>query len=378
MKTLIALIFAVSMLAQVQTPLTVLPGAGSSTGEIRLRERKNQAGGNYTGFKAPQALAADEIYEMPGSDGTIGQALVTNGGKVLSWASVAGNTIPTCNSTTVNDTYTCTVPGFTSYSAGYCIILNADTANTTTATVNITAVGAQSILRYGGSALSTNDILANEPVMICYNGTAFTLPPSASPGSGAFLDGGNTFGADATLGTNDSFALNFETDGFIRWTINPSGMLIPGAISQFDIGDSVNRVRTLYATAGEFFSSGGTGASDYVSMRKANFLDTSGGSGAGWDLQANVTVSSSSLFLRDNAGDPVWYAYRQESAVAVNRIDSYASILPSKRDTGDGHTVRILNSLLLAALAVHGKRFTVQTSIRSIFGLPARPPSRAE
>ncbi|WP_413944253.1 beta strand repeat-containing protein [Bdellovibrio sp. HCB-162] len=41
--------------------------------------------------------------------------------------------------------------------------------------------------------------------------------------SGVFANGGNSFGADAVLGTNDNFALGFETNGSTKMTINPTG-----------------------------------------------------------------------------------------------------------------------------------------------------------
>ncbi|MEK2646675.1 tail fiber domain-containing protein [Bdellovibrio sp. BCCA] len=49
--------------------------------------------------------------------------------------------------------------------------------------------------------------------------------------SGVFANGGNSFGADATLGTNDAYALNFETSNTPRMTISSGGNVGIGTTS---------------------------------------------------------------------------------------------------------------------------------------------------
>jgi hypothetical protein len=56
--------------------------------EIRFRETTAN-GVNYVGLKAPASLSADLTYTLPSTDGTSGQALVTNGSGTLSFATVA-------------------------------------------------------------------------------------------------------------------------------------------------------------------------------------------------------------------------------------------------------------------------------------------------
>lgn len=87
--------------------------------EIRFRETTAN-GTNYVGLKAPASLSADLTYTLPSADGTSGQALVTNGSGVLSFASagtswqsvqttgftaVAGRGYP-CNTTSASFTIT--------------------------------------------------------------------------------------------------------------------------------------------------------------------------------------------------------------------------------------------------------------------------------
>jgi hypothetical protein len=71
--------------------------AAGTTGELRFDAL---AGGNYVGFKAPDAIAAPTVWTLPAADGASGQALTTNGSGSLVWSalpsapvsSVAGRT----------------------------------------------------------------------------------------------------------------------------------------------------------------------------------------------------------------------------------------------------------------------------------------------
>jgi hypothetical protein len=59
--------------------------SGTSASQLQLFEPSG-SGTNYTGFKSP-ALAANVLYSLPTADGTSGQALSTNGSKVMGWTS---------------------------------------------------------------------------------------------------------------------------------------------------------------------------------------------------------------------------------------------------------------------------------------------------
>ena len=56
-------------------------------------------GTNYVGFKAPDAIpiAGDCVWTLPSADGTSGQALTTNGSKVLSWTTISGGSVAGSN-----------------------------------------------------------------------------------------------------------------------------------------------------------------------------------------------------------------------------------------------------------------------------------------
>ena len=65
---------------------------------------------------------------------------------------------------------------------------------------------------------------------------------AGTPTSGPFIQGGNSFGSDATLGTNDAQGLSFETDDTIRMTIDSAGNITAiGDVSldgSVDLGDA--------------------------------------------------------------------------------------------------------------------------------------------
>lgn len=89
-----------------------------------------------------------------------------------------------CRSTTGNDTYTCGLtPALTAYTAGSCLVLNPNAANTGAATVNVDSLGAKSILSRSGGALSDGDITADKPITVCYDGTQYII--QGDGGSGA-------------------------------------------------------------------------------------------------------------------------------------------------------------------------------------------------
>ncbi|WP_374074557.1 tail fiber domain-containing protein [Bdellovibrio bacteriovorus] len=71
-----------------------------------------------------------------------------------------------------------------------------------------------------GSAVTTFNCAVGQ--MIAFDATGLMICSTFTTGS-VFLNGGNSFGADATLGTNDNYALNLETNGSTRVTVTSAG-----------------------------------------------------------------------------------------------------------------------------------------------------------
>lgn len=87
-----------------------------------------------------------------------------------------------------------------------------------------TAAGRLAYVNNIGSAEFTmygNPISAGSTASFIWNGTAWVQTISFST-AGNILQGGNTFGQAATIGTNDGFSLNFETNNTIAVSIDTS------------------------------------------------------------------------------------------------------------------------------------------------------------
>lgn len=75
-----------------------------------------------------------------------------------------------------NDTYAITLaPVPAAYVTGMVVRFKANTVNTGAATINVNSLGAKSILRPNGSALSDGDIAASQQVQLIYDGTNFIM-----------------------------------------------------------------------------------------------------------------------------------------------------------------------------------------------------------
>ena len=88
----------------------------------------------------------------------------------------------------VNDIGIAPVPAFDSYTDGKRVVFKAASNNTTSMTINVSALGAKSIQKLGGSALEGGDIKANGMYEIVYNSTTGTFEMvNAFPGAGVSL-----------------------------------------------------------------------------------------------------------------------------------------------------------------------------------------------
>jgi hypothetical protein len=102
---------------------------------------------------------------------------------ILSRASAQASISNFCQSTTGSTAYACflsptllTYTGPTSNPPGStCLVLYVDTANVSSATVNVDTLGPVPILERSGGALTAGDVPARQPVMACYNGSAFII-----------------------------------------------------------------------------------------------------------------------------------------------------------------------------------------------------------
>jgi hypothetical protein len=82
-----ALYVGTTITANTSIEVTAGPLMAKGNNSLRLYETNNS---NFIALKSPANLAADVTYILPGTDGTSGQVLQTNGSGTLSWSTVSG------------------------------------------------------------------------------------------------------------------------------------------------------------------------------------------------------------------------------------------------------------------------------------------------
>jgi hypothetical protein len=214
---------------------TILSGpkgvAAGDGGAIRFEELAVN-GTNTVGFRAPNAITADILWELPGVDGSSGQVLQTNGAGVLSW--ITPSTVPAANSldfshftnTMSLDASTdiavdnAEVLSITNTGTGNSFVVNDDTADTSpfvidaSGNVGIGTTAPTRRLHVVGDSLVQGDLYVQ----------GLTIQ-----GAGGYIT--NMGGLLSTGGGN---AFNFETSGVNR-------MYIGGADGRVGIGTTSPR-----------------------------------------------------------------------------------------------------------------------------------------
>jgi hypothetical protein len=99
---------------------------------------------------------------------------------------------------------------------------NATGSSTSTVVIGSTIAGVTTLQSAGGVAVSTLGT-ANTVSYLCRNGSNIISTCQTAATGSAFLQGGNSFGATAVLGTNDSNSLTFETNNVTQATIAVGG-----------------------------------------------------------------------------------------------------------------------------------------------------------
>jgi len=138
--------------------INLLPYGTSSgnTNEIRFNELAAN-GTNFVGFKAPNAIPSDLTWILPSGDGSTGQALVTNGSGLLSWATAG----LTSSALTIGNGLT--GGSFNGSSATTINVNSSGYSNTTTSTTSSYDLGTSSFVKANPSAggLTINGFSSN-------------------------------------------------------------------------------------------------------------------------------------------------------------------------------------------------------------------------
>jgi hypothetical protein len=215
-------------------------------------------GSNFVGFKAADSIASNVTWILPSGDGSTGQALVTNGSGLLSWATAGGGggtgTVTSVSGTgSVNGL---TLTGTVTSSGS--LILGGTLSNISLTTsvsgilpianggTNLSAIGsANQILgvNSGASALEYKTLTPGSGISISNTVGAITINSSGLTASaltiGNGLTGGSFNGSSATTinvnssgysntttGTTSSYDLG--TSSFVKANPSTSGLTING------------------------------------------------------------------------------------------------------------------------------------------------------
>ena len=159
---------------------------------------------NTTGNSATATALASTPTQCTGAN-SLATGIAANGN-----ANCTANNLPVCADTSGSGTaQSCTTsPSFTP-AANACVIYTTTTANSGTGlTLNINSLGAKSVSKwlYSTTTLAAGDIPANDPTLLCYNGTAWnTFDIGNAPGGSS-----TTFQVNGT-GLVSSSTVNYVT-----------------------------------------------------------------------------------------------------------------------------------------------------------------------
>ena len=279
--------------------LDIYPNGGT-VGELRMHDADGSA---YEGFKAADTLSGNLIWTLPSADGASGQALVTDGSKVLSWATVGAGSgcVPGGSDGQIlmdNASSGCKVLAGFSHSG--------DVLNLPRSASSPSNEGGQVTLQGDtGSGVDYNlDIFSGSARLFISDGSTrqFQVFNAGAGDLDLRLTGDYLFGADSTytIGTSAARPLNSYLDN-----LDLRGNLTFDADSAYDIGTAAARVDELFAdnavSEDYFIRRQGAGSYDYL-----------------------INSSSTNFFVRNSAGDPVLSILASTSALSV-----YGDVLPT-------------------------------------------------
>ena len=165
-----------------------------------------------------------------------------------SYASASGSlSIRTTNLETTASVLTTASASFALVSASYSQF--SQSYNTGSFTGSFTGVGNLTGSLFGTASWALNAVTASNAL------TASFVPTSSLTGN-FFIQGGNSFGTQALLGTNDNQNLAFETSGSVRMFISSSGAIginttIPSASLSLDVNGNARIATNLTIQSGD-------------------------------------------------------------------------------------------------------------------------------
>lgn len=179
------------------------------------------------------------------------------------------------------------------------------------------AVAANYTITLPAAAPATNTFLK-------YNGTNYIW--STITASGDINNGGNTFGSNITIGTNDNFTTSLLTNGVARLTATNAGVTLP---SQFalQLNNSANTFNTSIragANAANYtitLPAAAPATSTFLSFDGTNYVWASAGGGSFPLLAPGASASAPSYSFSGDTGTGIWSVAAGNMNIALSGTD---------------------------------------------------------
>jgi hypothetical protein len=211
-----------------------------------------------------------------------------------------------------------------------------------------------------GGALQTTSCALNQ--VITFTGGGAIMCANVSALSSSFQNGGNSFGAAATLGTNDPFGLNFETNGTSRMSILSNGYVGVGTASPAGTLDVEGGTATTGSGTNVIINAQAAGTGNYNGGNITLFAGAATGTGAPGTVKVNanginVTSGSATPGANSLAGSGFNGLYSTD----LNRLDfatagtNRMSVLANGNVTLSNSTAKVIaNNFLDYATNLNG------------------------
>lgn len=220
-------------MALITRPNTYVAGATILASEVNSNETTiyDEFNGNINdaNVKAAAAIAQSKLLFAGGANG-----------KGLIWDSTAASKasfldLPVYLTAAGTDTYTAAqTPALAAYRTGQTFVFNFTLANTAAATINVDALGAKAIKKYGTTALAAGDIIAAGVYLLIYDGTNFQLVSPLRP---------QITSSTADVATSETTTSTTYTD---LATVGPAVTITPGRAAD----------QIIHIMAAQFIASG--------------------------------------------------------------------------------------------------------------------------